>query len=197
MNKKQAYDELAFIKKVMEDSQRASIDNGKIFILLSLLAILGVALKLFNDFIGLKINSLYVFIPLMAMGITCSFLSKNRMNAKMGGKTYASKIMDGIWVAFVISTSILCFVGSAAGGIQPMAVIPVIAVLFGINQYISGLLINFRWFSSVAYGWWISSICMFLWPGEHSVIFLGILLILFQFIPGLILFQNWKKRHHA
>jgi hypothetical protein len=197
MNKKQAYEELAFIKKLMEDSQKALMDNGKFFIILTFFALLGVTIKIFKDLIGLKINNLYIYIPLVAIGLTFAIFYKTRVYAKMGGKTYASKVMDGIWIAFLISTSILSIIGYASGGIRPTAVAPVISVLFGINQYLSGLVLNLRWISSMAYGWWISSICMFLWPGEHSVILIGILLILFQLIPGIFLFLNRKKLHNA
>jgi hypothetical protein len=197
MNKNQAQKELAFVKQVMEDSQRALLDNGKIFVILSLFALFGVCLKIFKDYMGLRIDNLYIYIPLVVIGLTFTIFYKTRVNRKTGGKTFASKAIDGLWTALLISASILSLIGYASGAIQPMAVAPVIAVLFGIHQYMSGLLLNLRWISSMAYGWWISSIGMFLWPGEHSVIVMGILLILFQLLPGIFLFQNRKKRRHA
>jgi hypothetical protein len=197
MNRKQAYQELAFIKKFMEDSQKAQIDNGIFIILMSLFALLGVALKIFKDFIGLDINNLYIYIPLIAAGIGLAAVTKSRLYAKSGGKTYASRTIDGIYMAFVISVSILGIIGYAIGGIPPLSVAPVICVLLGFHQYICGLLLNHRLISSTALGWWIASICMFLWPGEHSVIWVGILLILFQLIPGFFLNRNWKKRHNG
>jgi hypothetical protein len=49
----------------------------------------------------------------------------------------------------------------------------------------------------MAYGWWAAAIITFFWPGEYAVLLLGLLLILFQLIPGLVLYQNWEKKSHA
>ncbi len=197
MDKKQAYQELTFIKKFMEDSQKALIDNGIFIILMSLFALLGVALKIFKDFIGLEIDNLFIYIPLIAAGVVFAAVYKIRLYAKSGGKTYASRTIDGIYMAFVISASTLGIIGYSSGGIPPFSVAPVICVLFGFHQYVCGLLLNHRLISATAFGWWISSIGMFLWPGEHSVIGVGILLILFQIIPGLSLYRNRKIRKNG
>ncbi|MBN2200662.1 hypothetical protein JW777_01775 [bacterium] len=197
MDKKQAHQELAFIQKFMVDSQRALIHNGVFLILLSLFSVLAVALKLFKDFMGLHFNSLYLYIPLIAAGFLFSLFARARLYSKMGGRTYAARVVDGVWTAFLISVFILTIVGSASGGMPPLSVAPVISVLFGISQLICGLLLNSRLITVPAYGWWIASVCMFIWPGERSVVWLGILVVLFQLIPGIFLFFNWKKRNHA
>jgi hypothetical protein len=197
MNKKQAYQELTFIKKFMEDSQKALIDNGIFIILMSLFALLGVALKMFKDFMGLDIHNLYIYIPLIAVGICFAAVYKSRLYAKSGGRTFASRAIDGTWTAFLISVFILGIIGYTSGGIPPLSVAPVICVLFGFHQYICGLLLNRRLFSATALGWWFSSVCLFLWPGEHSVVWVAVFLILFQLIPGFFLYRNWKKRRHG
>jgi hypothetical protein len=197
MDKKQAYEELSFIKKMMTDSQLTLIDNGKIVIGWSLLALLGIALKIFKDFLDFKFNNLFIYIPIIAVGWVFAIFYKRRAYLKTGGRTYATIIMDSVGMAFGISICILGIVGYISGGIRPMAVTAVVAVLFGFNQYLSGVLSNRRWFTILAYGWWISSIVMFFWSSEYSVILVGILVILFQLIPGIRLYQNWKKQRYA
>jgi hypothetical protein len=197
MDREKAYEELSFIKKVMEDSQKALFENGKILIVLSLFSLAAVAAKVFKDFIGWKANSLFIYVPMLLIGCIYGVYSKKRAYSRMGGATYAAKSMDHLWIAFLISTFVLCIVGYASGGIRPTAVPPVVAVLFGFTQYMSGVLSNQRWISAPAFGWWISSGIMFFRPGEHAVILIGILLILFQLIPGILVYRSWKKRHHA
>jgi len=197
MDRKKAFEELSFIKKVMEDSQRVQFENGKILIVWSLFALFAVAAKVFKDVVGLKTSSLIIYVPIILIGCIYAVYSKKRAYSRMGGTTYATKSMESVWVAFLISTFILCIVGCASGGIPPMAVAPAIAVLFGFNQYISGVLSNRRWISILACGWWIASVIMFLRPGEHAVILIGILLILFQLIPGILVYRTWKKRRRA
>ena len=197
MDKQQAQEDLAFIKKVMADSQRILIDNGKIFIMLSLIALTGILMKIIKDLLGYTFDNLYIWIPIIVIGWIFAVLFKKRTYARSGGTSYTSRTMDGIWAAFGISACILGIIGYISSGIQGMSVAPVLTVLFGCGQYMSGVVSNRNWISWMAYGWWSASIIMFFWPGEYAVLILGLLLILFQLIPGLVLYQNWKKESHA
>lgn len=78
-----------------------------------------------------------------------------------------------------------------------MAVAPVLTTLFGWGQYLNGVVSNRNWIGRLAYGWWTAAVIMFFWPGEYAVVLLAGLLILFQLIPGLVLYQSRKKESHA
>jgi len=196
MDKQQAQEDLAFIKRVMADSQRILIDNGKVFIVLSLIALTGILIKIIKDLLGYTFDNLYIWIPIIVIGWVFAVLFKKRTYARSGGTSYTSRAMDGVWAAFGISACILGIIGYISSGIQGMFVAPVLTVLFGCGQYMSGVVSNRRWISWMAYGWWAAAIFMFFWPGEYAVLILGLLLILFQLIPGLVLYQNWKKESH-
>ncbi len=197
MDKQQAQEDLAFIKQVMTDSQQVLIDNGKIFIMLSLIALIGIVIKIVKDLLGYTFDNLYIWIPVIVAGWIFTVLYKRRTYARLGGASYTTRAMDGVWAAFGISACILGIIGYISGGIQDLAVAPVLTALFGCGQYMSGVVSNRPWISWMAYGWWSASIITFFWPGEYAVLVLGLLLILFQLIPGLVLYQNWKKESHA
>jgi hypothetical protein len=197
MNTIQAQEDLAFIKKVMSDSQQVLIDNGKIFIMLSLIALIGIGMKIGKDILGYTFDNLYIWIPIIAVGWIFALSYKRKAYSRMGGRTYTTRAMDGIWSAFGISACILGIIGYICGGIQPLAVAPVLMVIFGCGQYLSGVVSNRNWIALMGYGWWIAAIILFLRPGEYAVLVLGMLLILFQLIPGLMLYQQWKKSQHA
>lgn len=197
MDKQQAHEDLAFIKQVMADSQQVLIDNGKIFIMLSLIALTGILIKIIKDLLGYTFNNLYIWIPIIVVGWTFTVLFKKRLYARMSGTSYTTRAMDGIWAAFAISACILGIIGYISGGIRALAVAPALMILFGCGQYMSGVVSNRRWIITMAYGWWAAAIITFFWPGEYAVLVLGLLLILFQLIPGLVLYKNWKKESHA
>jgi hypothetical protein len=197
MDKQQAQEDLAFIKRVMVDSQRVLIDNGKIFIMLSLIALTGILIKIIKDLLGYTFDNLYIWIPIIVIGWVFTVLFKKRAYTRLGGTSYTTRTMDGLWTTFGISACILGIIGYVSGGIQALAVAPALATLFGCGQYMSGIISNRHWISWMAYGWWVAAIFMFFWPGEYAVLVLGLLLILFQLIPGLMLYQNWKKESHA
>jgi hypothetical protein len=197
MDKQQAQEDLAFIKRVMADSQRVLIDNGKIFIMLSLTALVGICIKIIKELLGYTFNNLYIWIPIIFAGWLITVLYKRQVYTRLGGQSYTTRAMDGIWTAFGISACILGIIGYISGGVLALAVAPVLMVLFGCGQYMSGMVSNLRWIRAMAYGWWSAAIITFFWPGEYAVLILGLLLILFQLIPGLMLYQQWKKESHA
>jgi hypothetical protein len=197
MDKQQAQEDLAFIKQVMKDSQQVMIDNGKIFIMLSMIALIGIAGKVVKDLLGYTFSGLYIWIPVILLGWLVSIWFKKRTYARLGGTSYTSRAMDGIWASFGISACVLGIIGYISGGIKGLAVAPALMVLFGCGQYMSGVVSNRSWITWLAYGWWAAAVIIFFWPGEYAVLVLGLLLILFQLVPGLLLYQNWKKESHA
>lgn len=40
---------------------------------------------------------------------------------------------------------------------------------------------------------WIGAVAMFVWPRDHTVVFLGVMIIALQLVPGIILDNRWKK----
>ena len=193
MKHEQALEEIAFIKQVIADSQRIFIENGHQYILWSGLAILGILLKYLNEGLNLGISSLWIWVPILVLGWILSLLLKKRTYLKMRSKTFAQKIFETTWTALLISIMILALVGFYSKSIQPYAVTAVIATMFGCGYFISGTLTGSKWMKGSSLAWWIFAVLMFLFPGKLSVAFLGLMLIFFQLIPGIILSRNWRK----
>jgi len=187
-----AQEELAFIKKVIADTQHVFVQNGHQYILWSSLAIIGILVKYINEGLNLGISGLWIWIPVIVIGLIFSEILKRRNYNKIRSKTFSQKIFETTWTALVISFPILALVGFYTDAITTDAVPSVIATLLGCGYFITSYLSDSKWMRFSAFVWWIFAITMFLFPGKHSVAGLGLMLIFFQLIPGIILSRKRK-----
>ena len=193
MENTRAQEEIAFIKQVIADSQRVFVQNGHQYILWSSLAILGILLKYLNEALNLGISNLWIWLPILVLGWLFSLVLKKQTYLRTRSKTFAQKIFGTTWAALVVAIIILAIVGFYTKAIQPYAVSPVIATVFGVGYFISGTLTDSKWMKGCSFAWWAFAIIMFLFPGKLSVVFLGLMIIFFQLIPGIILSRKWRK----
>lgn len=194
MTTHQLESEISFIKKVMEDSRQATLDNGKYYILwgvvvgiASILTYIGVKQNLEGNFIN------WVWMNCIVIGWVLSFIFMFKDRKKERNKTFAGKMIMHTWIGAGITMAVLSFVGIPAKVIPYAAICPIIAAVSGGANYISSRLQKSTFILVVAFGWWIGAGIMFFMEGIDVILFYGILLSLFSIIPGLVLYFRWKK----
>jgi len=197
MNAEKVYDEIAFIKKVMADSQKVLLDNGKIYILWSSLAILYIMLKYLKAAMGFRFNNIWIGIAAIIIGSIFTYRLKKRSAVERRVRTFAQKILGGIWMAWGMSILVLVVIGYLSGTIADQALPAIIATVMGSGQYVSGIASNNSLLRNGAFGWWLGAVVMFLLPGEYTIALLSVMLILFQMLPGVMIYRNWKKEMTA
>lgn len=92
------------------------------------------------------------------------------------------------------------FVGAPFEQVNPS---PAIAAVLAIGFLVSGVLLDFPYFKLAAIGWWLGSLLMFYlnspWarpktlPWLIDFLLFGIMMILFQVVPGILLYRRWRK----
>ena len=192
MERDEAQQELAFIKKVMEDSQRAILDNGKRYMLWSILVLAGIAAKYVLEGAGIALNAVWIWLPLIAVGWLLSFLLRRSTYAETRVKTLAQRNLEAIWAGWGIAIPILTFVGYFSGAIQSWAVSPVIATLLGSACFTTGLVTASSWLRITGILWWAGAILLFVIPTDYSVAILGGMFILLQMVPGVVLYGKYR-----
>ena len=192
MDEVKAREEIAFIRRIMEESKRVTRDNGKYYIAWGIIVALGLFATYFAvifkwRFIG------WLWIILVGVGWLYSFIMGYRDRLKERAETFAGKVLAFTWIGCGIAMTILGFVGSWAGGIKLSALSAVMAAVMGIGYFVSSVVYPHGWLKYFAFGWWLGGIVMFIWPGPHTVLMLGFMVVLFQIVPGLILFMKYRK----
>ncbi len=193
MEADKVYNEIAFIKKVITDSQKILLENGKIYILWSCLAILCIVLKYGKSAIGFDFNNLWIYITVILLGSLLTHLLKKRSTVERHVRTFSQKILAGIWISWGVSIVILVIIGYLSGRIEDLAIPAIISAVMGSGQFVSGIASNTGWIRNTAIGWWLGAIVMFWLPGEYTIALLGAMLIVFQLVPGVIIHRKWKK----
>ena len=200
MERNEAQQELTFIKKVMEDSQRTIVDNGGRYVLWSVLVLVGIAIKYLLDGLRSSLNPVWLWAPLIAAGWLMSLLLQRRTYTEIRVKTLAQRTLEAVWTGWLIAIPILTIVGYFSGAIESWAISPVVATLLGSACFATGRITGSAWLCGAGCLWWAGGIIMFLAPSAHSVAVLGGMFVLLQMIPGIILHKRWKadacRRNH-
>jgi hypothetical protein len=205
MERIDAQQELAFIKKVIQDSRRVAVDNGIDYIVWGVLVSLGMFLTVAILLFKLEHRfgnwiSLALWILVMGSGWIFSLIRHLRSSANERVRTMSGTILSMLWLACGITIMTFIFVGAPFQQINPS---PAIASVLGIGFLVSGVLLDFVYFKLAAIGWWLGSLFMFYlnspWSRPKSVpyvfdfLLFGIMMLMFQVIPAVILYRRWKK----
>ena len=194
MSTKQLESEISFIKKVMEDSRRASLDNGKYYILWGVL--IGIA-SIATYIGGVRnwdesfINWVWMNCIILGWGFSIFFGWKDRKKER--NATLAGRITMHAWIGAGITMGILAVMGIGTHSIPYAAICPIIASVLGGANYLSSRIQRSGLLLAVAIGWWVGAGVMFLMTGIDILLVYGILLILFSLVPGVVLYIKWKK----
>ena len=188
-----AQQELAFIKKVMTDSRKILIDDGKGTIFWGLLISFGLLITYLSVAQRWESSLSWFWPALISFGWIYTIVTEIRHERKRRVKTFAGKIVGAVWISFGISATILGFVGTVSGAYHGVIISPLIAVLLGTAFLVSGLLYGKSWVSYLSIGWWSGAIVMFFMQNLETLLIMISMLILFQVIPGTILYREFKK----
>ncbi len=188
-------EELAFIRRVMQDSRRTAVDNGMNYMFwgvwTALAAIVGYCSSLFHWHLGL-----YLWAVVISIGWGVSWLLIRQSRRRAGATSLAGNLLVAVWAGCGIASTLVGFVGGTT--VLGNGITGVIALITGTGFYISGVLYGSAWLRYyAAFGWWLTGVLMFLFPGIHVMLMLASAMILFQLVPGIILYRQWQREQAA
>ena len=128
--------ELAFIKKSIEESRKATYDYGMILIVWGIITILGFCGNYVNIYhrnivetLFWKDINMFLWIWVTCTGIGTIYSVVHILRKRKTGfpRTFIGKIVISTWIAYGIAIVLLTFVGTLTHGIKLWAVSPVIS----------------------------------------------------------------------
>ncbi len=188
----EAKEQLAFIKSIMQDSQKVVADNGDGFILWGVLIILAGISSYFLDAFQLNQFQGWLYLGFVGIGWIYMLTIHRRAKKQTLGNPLIKKIIDSIWIAVLLSMSILGFLGGATGAINLDYMTPVMFTVLGTAYFLQGVITGKIWVRNLAYGWWAGSIILLFIPGLPATILSVLMMIGLQIIPGIIFNRQWK-----
>ena len=193
MTELNAHQELAFIKKVMEDSRRIICDDGKSFVFWGILISFGMLVTYIKIVGNWSINLGWFWPALIAIGWIGTVAVELITKKKRSPRTFAAKILGSVWFGCGIAMTILGFVGTMTNAYDGVFISPILSVVLGIGYLITGVIHGKKWVSLISIGWWFGALLMFYLQNLETLLIMTGMMIFLQTIPGIILYKESKR----
>lgn len=192
MSIESAKTDLAYIRQLMEDTRYATGIGGGYFIVWGLVNALG----LVGTWVAVSghqpISLFALWSGCMVVGGLGSALLAWR-ERRQPVEAPAGKLIGMVWVSMGITTALIFFIGVGSGALAGQQMAGLASALFGGAMFLTGGLSSQKWLSFMGFAWWAGAAAMFLWPGNHVLLMMGILLVACYMLPGAVL----AKRHSS
>ncbi len=191
---KKAEEEISVIKKIMEDSKKAIVDNGWHYIYWGAIVTAALITNYLMVLNRVSVNSqgMLWFISMTAAAILEGIIERRR-DKQIKVKTFAGKLLNTLWSASGICMFILGFAGTISGAYNAIMIFPLISIVLGSAYLISGVIQQVKWLSVISLFWWGGALVLLLLPGIHSMLVFAAMIMCFQVTPGVIMFVQSKR----
>lgn len=189
-----AEEEISVIKKIMEDSKKAIVDNGWHYIYWGSIVTAALITNYVMVLNRVSVNSqgMLWFISMTGAAILEGVIERRReKHTKV--KTFAGRLLNTLWSASGVCMFILGFAGILSGAYSAIMIFPLISIILGMAYLISGIIQSVKWLSAICVFWWSGAVLLLLFPGLHSMLIFAGMIVCFQVVPGVIMFIQSKK----
>lgn len=187
-----AQQEIAFIKKIMQDSRKVVYSDGIEFIYWGIIVVICLCYTYFSIFLGGTKYIFYVWLALIFLGYAGNAVFLKRRYKKIKASSIAGNLLGLIWAASGIAMTLVGFIGGFSGAIKGVFISPLMCSFLGIAYFLSGYIYGKKWITSLAFFWWAGAVVMFLVPGAYSLLLMAAMMIILQIVPGIILYKDSK-----
>jgi hypothetical protein len=193
MEKQQAELEINMIKKIMDDSRKIVIDDGKGYIIWGILIVIGLLGTYFSILYRTYHYIMWLWIVAIGAGWVYTIIVQAKRGHKKKAQTLAGKILGALWFSCGIAMTMIGFLGTASGAIGAYTISPMMAVILGIAYFVTGVIYGQGWLRNLSIGWWLGAVITFIWSGMNSLLVFVFMMAALQILPGIILYKKFKK----
>ena len=194
MDKVKIQEDLAIIKQIMQESRQRVINIGINLVVWGGIVIICLLFTYYSKSHESIISEALIW----GIGISLGWAFELRLYIKSKKKnhdsTFSGNILSRLWLTILISMMIMGVFGEISGAVSRGAGSGVIAVLLAIGYIVTGTIMNSGWVKLLGIGWWIGTILIFYSSVIQSVLIWVVLMIALQFIPGIVLLVQEKKK---
>ncbi|HUI30760.1 MAG TPA: hypothetical protein VLX91_11125 [Candidatus Acidoferrales bacterium] len=192
MDQQSAIEEIALIKRVIEESREFTCNSGKEIITWGILISIAVFASYGAIIAGYGHLAIWIWVVIIGSGWIFSIVMGIRKRPSM--ENLGVKILSYVWTSCGIAMTILGFAGTISGGLEDWAIAPVFATIMGVSFAVTALVQKLNWVLYVAVAWWVGSLLMFLVRGLETMPIFGVMIILFMVIPGMLFRKQWRDQ---
>jgi hypothetical protein len=191
----QAREDLAAIRRLMEDGQRVVNSAGPHFVAWGLLT--SAALAATYVLAGRGETRLITWAWAVAVGLgwlgSLALTVAEGRRVRVRVRSATGRILGGVWTGTGVTMMLLGFAAPAGGGVDTAVITGVLAAVMGSGFFATGLLVGSRWMQGAAAAWWAGALGMLLRPGPHGLLVTAALVLVLQTLPGLWLMLRERR----
>ena len=184
---RQAGEDLAAIRHLMESAGETVASNGWCFVLWGGLLSAAEAVSYWTHSGGPPVSLALVWAIAVGIGWATSILVQRRGLERAAVNSLASRILAAIWAGCGLSLTLLGFCGRWSGTLTGPATPGVMSVVIGTAFFASSSFCNRALFRGLAIVWWALGGTMLVWSRHTNDLLMCAGLLLFMVLPGLLL----------
>jgi len=192
MDEKNALEDIQFIRKIINESKRSVIYSGKDYIFWGILVFIGMLATYIFVNVHFYFNYIWVWVVLIPIGWGYSLYNRARQKVKYPS-TFVGKIISAVWGAAGVGMTLIGFVGTYSGTVSPNSIAPILCIIMGGAYFATGVAVESKWFRNLSFAWWIGGIVLLFVVSITGLLIMAFLMLAFQVIPGLIIYNKFKK----
>jgi len=192
MDQQSAIEEIALIKRVIDESREFAFNIGMQITVWGILISIAVFASYGAIMLGYGHLAIWFWVVMIGTGWIFSLVKQMRDRAMT--ESLGAKIVTYVWRSCGIAMTILGFAGILSHAVQDWSIAPILATIIGIGFAVTALIQRFKWVMSVAAAWWFGSLLMFLVRSYQALPIFGIMMILFMVVPGMVFHRQWKNK---
>ncbi|MGH7481137.1 MAG: hypothetical protein ACRELV_03205 [Longimicrobiales bacterium] len=186
----QAHDDLATIRKLMEDSQGLVLDKGQHFILWGALSAGGLVATWLaaTGAVALRVDLLWI--ALLALGWAGSFAFGVREGRRGRVSSVGRRLLSAVWVSCGVALTLVAVAGIWGPAVPVYALPGVLSVVIGLGFAATSALTGMGGMRYLAALWWAGAAWMLFAPGVYTLLLLAAMAVLLQVVPGVALYRR-------
>lgn len=196
MTQHDALQDLAYIRQVMEQTQRYTAAKGVFFVIWGVAVSLALLLTWLQILGHIGGTNFEVWIGTMLVGWLLTMYCAWRQQRESAVPHHA-RLIGMNWTAIGIAMGLAYFVGVPMKSIGFQAIPGLSALFVGVGIFNTGHLSGIRWLAGVGVVWLLCGGLMLAWPGLHTLLFMALLLLFGQIVPGLVLMRQERALRAA
>ncbi len=190
MDQQRAQEDLAMIRRLMEDSRREVVDRGMHFLVWGAIGTVGSLYTYAHAAQWSSLSPGWLWLGLMTVGWAASSMIALREARVARVETVARRMLALLWIASAVTITLIALAGMF-GGLVPVETLPgLLSVVIGAPILATGVLAGERWLQVVGAAWWIGGGIMLFVGGLYSLLLMGAMSLVLMAVPGGVLYAK-------
>lgn len=185
--------DLALIRRIMDETRQEAVDRGKHFIIWGLVTAVGLAVTYQAITGALAVNPAIVWTVLLAIGwaasLTIGWIDGRRARVTTLGR----RLLSAVWISTAVTLTLTGMAGMFGEVLDARALSGVLSAILAAPILVTALLTGESWLRAVAGAWWVGAAVMLFVPGIYALLLLAVMALLLMALPGVVLYVRSRR----